>query len=145
MSAEIVTATISAAGALLAAVAGYYFTKKREREADWRKEKLGNYKIFLGSLSKILEGEDFSEGQVEFATACNDLLLFAPQRVIEALKAFRDEVRVSNPNKSTEKHDELLSKLLFEMRRDIGMKPQDDPDTFKVVLQGSGVRRSKSL
>ncbi len=110
-----------------------------------RKEKLGYYKIFIGSLSKILEGEDSAEGQIEFATACNDLLLFAPQRVIDALKAFRDEVRVSNPNKSAEEHDQLLSKLLFEMRRDIGVKPQDDPNTFKVGLQGAGVRsRSKS-
>jgi hypothetical protein len=64
------------------------------------------------------------------AMACNDLLLFAPQQVIEALRAFQDQTRVSHPNKSKEKHDELLSKLLFEMRADLGVNPKDDPNTF---------------
>ncbi len=140
MPAEIVTTSISAASALLVAVAGYYFTKKREREADGRKEKLSYYKAFVSSLNKILEGESSSEGRTQFATACNDLLLFAPQPVIVALRAFQDETADSNMNKSTQKHDELLSELFYEMRSDIGVKPKDDPATFKIRLWGSGVK-----
>jgi LPXTG-motif cell wall-anchored protein len=139
MVAEIVTASISAAGALLVAVAGYYFTKKREREADWRKEKLSYYKAFVSSLSKALEGVSSSEGLMQCATASNDLLLFAPQPVIVALRALQEEIRPSNMNRSKQKHDELLSRLFYEMRADIGVNPQDDPATFAVELS-SGVR-----
>lgn len=145
MSAEIITASISAAGALFVAVAGYYFTKKREREAEWRHEKLGYYKAFISSLSLVLEGESSAEGQIAFAKCSNDLLLFAPQPVITALIAFREEIRVSNPNKSRARHDGLLAKLLFEMRRDVRIDPPDDPASFQVALWSSGVKnRSKS-
>jgi hypothetical protein len=75
MSAEVITASISGASALLVAVAGYYLTKKRERDAEWRNEKLGYYKIFVSSLSAILEGESSPEGQITFAKSSNDLLL----------------------------------------------------------------------
>jgi hypothetical protein len=138
MLAEIVTASTSATGALLVAVAGYYFTKKREREADWRKEKLSYYKAFVSSLSKALEGVASTEGLQQCATASNDLLLFAPQPVIVALQALQEEVRPSNMNRSKQKHDELLSKLFYEMRADIGVKPQDDPATFGVELWSGG-------
>lgn len=40
MTSEILTAIVSAAGAVIAAVAGYVFTKRAEREAEWRRERL---------------------------------------------------------------------------------------------------------
>jgi hypothetical protein len=39
MTAEVATALVSASGAILAAVAGYMFTKRAEREAKWAKNK----------------------------------------------------------------------------------------------------------
>lgn len=136
------TEFISIVGALLLAAATYWLTKKREVEAEWRKEKLGHYKAFVDSLSKILDGESTPEGQVAFAKACNDLLLFAPQFVIEALAEFQNETRTSNPNKSQEKHDEVLSKLFLAMRKDVGVIPKDKQGTFKIRLWASGVRKT---
>jgi len=46
MAAEIVTALIAASGAVVLAGASYWFTKKREREGELRKEKLDHYKDF---------------------------------------------------------------------------------------------------
>lgn len=140
MDTSAITAGISAVGALAVVAAGYYFTKKKEREAEWRKEKLTLYRAFIASLSKVLEGESTAEGQIAFATACNDLLLFAPQPVIVALRAFQDETRESNPNKSRQRHDALLAGLLLEMRSDIGIEPKDDPKSFEVTLWASGVK-----
>jgi hypothetical protein len=130
---------ISAAGALLVAVAGYVFTKRAERESKWREEKLAHYKEFVASLSGIMDNEGTPEGQIRFARACNDILLFAPQRVIEALDQFRTETRVSNTNKSIEKHDALLTQLLLVIRRDLGVRPADDVATFRAHLWASGV------
>lgn len=141
----LVAAIVSAAGAFLVAVAGYVFTKKKEREAEWRKEKLIYYKEFVDSLSGTIAGETSPQGQVRFAKACNNLLLFAPYAVIRALDEFHKEIRVSNPSKSLERHDSLLSKLFIEMRRDIGVVPHDDRPTFRVHLWSSGVSSDTSL
>jgi len=130
---------ISPSGALLVAVAGYVFTKRAERESRWRDEKLAHYKEFVASLTGIIENETTPEGQMRFARACNDILLFAPQRVIEALSKLHDEIRVSNSNKNKERHDTLLSQLLLEIRRDVGVRPRDDANSFRIHLWASGV------
>jgi hypothetical protein len=38
-------------------------------------------------------------------------MLVAPQTIIEALRRFQQEIKVSNPDKSLERHDELMSQL----------------------------------
>ena len=122
----------------MAAAASYVFTKRAEREADWRKEKLERYKAFVASLSDAIEGETSREGQERFARACNDVILFAPQPVLEALRRFRQEILVSNPNKSIERHDKLLAELFLEIRKDLRLRPRDNPRTFRVQLWASG-------
>lgn len=44
MPAEIIAPLIAASGEIVLAGATYWFTKKREREAELRKEKLEHYK-----------------------------------------------------------------------------------------------------
>ena len=116
---------------LLGSILTYWLAKKREREAEWRKEKISFYKAFVDSLSGIIEGESTADGQRAYARACNNLLLFAPQNVIDALNIFRSETKLSNPNRTIEQHDALLAVLLLEIRRDIGVEPADNPETFK--------------
>ena len=89
MSAEIVTSLITVAGAAILAVVTYALTKKREREAVLRAERLAHYKDFVASLSGIITSEDTPDGQRAFAKACNNLNLVAPQPVIQALQAFQ--------------------------------------------------------
>jgi membrane protein YqaA with SNARE-associated domain len=98
METAIATALIAFLGSLMGAVLTYWFTKQREREAEWRKEKLAHYKAFIESVSGTIEGDSSPEGQKSFAKATNNLLLFAPQSVIAALNEFRHEIRVSNMN-----------------------------------------------
>lgn len=142
MHATIITAIIGLIGGIILAVFTYWSTKQREREAEWRKEKLGYYKSFVESLSGIIEGDSSPEGHRTFATATNNLLLFAPQQVIVAVNAFRDEIRISNPRRTVEQHDRLLAALLLEIRRDVGVFPPDNPSTFSPVLWASGIIKS---
>jgi len=139
MASEIATALITASGAILLAGASYWFTKKREREAELRKEKLEHYKEFVASLSGIISAEGTPEGQRVFARASNKLNLVAPQVVLEALQMFQREIRVSNPDRSTEAHDKAMSKLFYEIRRDLDVSPGDDLATFQVGLWAAGV------
>jgi hypothetical protein len=143
MSTQLLAAIISAAGAIVVAVLGYVLTKRAEREARWRDEKLAHYKAFVSSLSGVLEGETSDEGQKQFARACNDIQLFAPEKVIGVLAQFQDEIRVSNPAKSLEHHDALLSQLFFEIRRDLRISPRDSAD-FRFRLWASGVKNPAS-
>jgi len=140
MDSGIATALVTASGAIALAGASYWFTKKREREAELRKEKLEHYKDFVASLSGILIAESTPEGQKVFARACNKLNLVAPQPVLEALQQFQQEIKTSNPNRSSVRHDELMSKLFLAIRKDLRVTPDDDPNTFKVGLWASGVR-----
>lgn len=142
MPADIVTAVIAASGAIVLAGATYWLTKQREREAELRKEKLEHYKEFAVSLSGIISGEDTPDGQRFFALACNKLNLVAPQPVLEALQAFQQETKRSNPSPGRERHDKLMSALFYEMRKDLGISPKDNSETFQVGLWASGAPRN---
>ncbi len=138
MATELLTAIVTASGAVVVAGASYWFTKKREREAELRKEKLAHYKDFVACLSGIIDGEFTQDGQRAFALACNKLNLIAPQPVIRALQQFQEEIKVSNDTKSQEAHDHLMSELFYEMRKDLGVKPADERDSLTVGLWASG-------
>lgn len=139
MAAEIVTALIAASGAVVLAGATYWFTKKREREAELRKEKLEHYKDFVASLSGIISGETTNEGQRNFARACNKLNLVAPQAVVRALQEFQQEIKTTNTDRSNRRHDELMSKLFIEMRKDLRVLPKDKDENFVFGLWSAGV------
>ncbi|MEJ2633202.1 MAG: hypothetical protein P8011_15505 [Acidihalobacter sp.] len=142
-TAGVVSALLATAGAIVlagvSAAVSYWFTKQREREAELRKEKLEHYKEFAVGLSGIVSGEGTPEAQRAWALACNKLNLVAPQPVLQALQAFQQESKASNPQHSQERHDELMSALFYEMRRDLGIKPADDKMSFKIGLWASGV------
>ncbi len=138
MPTDLLTAIVTASGAVLVAGASYWFTKKREREAELRKEKLEHYKDFVTCLSGIVANEFTPDNQRAFALACNKLNLVAPQSVIMALQRFQEEIKISNSNKSHEAHDRRMSELFYEMRKDLGVAPEDKQSTFAVGLWASG-------
>jgi hypothetical protein len=139
MAAEIATALIAASGAIVLAGATYWFTKKRERDAELRKEKLEHYKDFVASLSGIISGESTPDSQRAFARACNRLNLVAPQAVVKALQDFQQEIKFSNKKASNERHDVLMSKLFYEMRKDLQITPKDKNTSLVFGLWASGV------
>lgn len=143
MATDIVTTLIAASGAVVLAGATYWFTKKREREAELRKEKLEHYKDLVSSLSGIISGEATPESQRAFSRACNKLNLVAPQAVVRALQDFQQEIKVSNPKRSNEQHDKLMSKLFYEMRKDLQVAPKDEDTTFVFGLWAAGVPPEK--
>jgi hypothetical protein len=57
MSATLITAIIGLFGSLTVASLTYWFTKRKEREAEWRKEKLAYYKAFVESLNGVIEDD----------------------------------------------------------------------------------------
>ena len=144
MEIAIFTSLVALLSSILVAVFTYWFTKRREREAEWRKEKLAHYKSFVESMSGVVEGDACEEGHKAYAKATNNLMLLAPQSVILALNEFRNEMSVSNPNRTKEEHDRLLATLLLAIRRDIGVIPKDEPHDFQPILWASGTNKQES-
>ncbi|CAM4318664.1 hypothetical protein EWU23_09365 [Cytophagaceae bacterium 50C-KIRBA] len=125
MDSAILGALITATGSILVASLAFYLTKRNQLEMDRQQNKVNHYKVLLSSLSDLAtDGMDKDEANRRFALASNTVALVAPQSVITALMEFHDEVKFSNPNKSVDKHDELLVKLLYKLEKSRRWKQQ---------------------
>ena len=124
--------------AVVAPTWAFYLTKQKEREDDQLKRKFEQYQEFLSAVSSIVGTDATPDGNRRFAAACNTLNLMASVEVIGALRHYQDEIRVSNPHESDDRHDSLLSRLVWEIRRDLKIPGPSRAEDFKVRLWCSG-------
>lgn len=139
METSVVIAIISAATSVLGAAVSFFFAMRKEREADWRKIKFEHYREFMAALSNIVGTDATPEAHLRYAQACNTVQLVASKQVIKALHDFRNETAVSNAARSQEKHDELLSALIRNIRTDLDISPATNPGDLSIRLWVSGV------
>ena len=136
MDTTIIVAIIAIAGSSIVALITYILNVSKELEAELRKEKLVYYKDFVESFSGIIEGEDTTEGHQAHSKAANNLLLFAPQNVLEAVDVYK--IFIADETKRGEEfldeHNHLLSEMMYQIRQDIEIEPEDDKETFSVNL-----------
>lgn len=132
-------AIISALALIVASAATIFLTKQKEREAEWRQKKLTYYEEFFGAASGIVGETSPPDTKVRFATAVNNLHLIGSHGVIVALHAFCDEIAISNPDRSKDRHDELWSRLVWEIRNDLDDPPTKKPEGFSARLWASGI------
>jgi len=137
MNANVTIAIITVAGSVVVAALSYFLTKRQQREAEWRTSKLKHYKALLSAISDLACEDPGTEAHQRFASAFNTIGLVAPQPVIDALVDFHNEIRISNLEKTPERHDELLVKLILAIRADLDVRPPDDPASFQFHLVGS--------
>lgn len=131
------TTIISALVALIGSAGAILLTKRQEREAAWRAKKLTYYEEFFGAASGIV-GTAPAVAKIRFATAVNNLHLIGSESLIRALHSFTDEIAESNSTGMTkEMHDRLWSRLVWEIRSDLG-DPPGDASTFTARLWASG-------
>jgi len=120
-------------------------TKEAERESEWRKEKLKLYLTFVKALSGITKTDITDDGEINFAKACNDLHALASASVLNALHKYQEEIRVTNLSPSDESIQNALNELLYEMRKDLKIKPEDKKDEFQMLLWTSGKKKNNAL
>ena len=141
MDGTVFTALVSGAVALgtvkVTQTLTYFFSKKHDHEADWRKKKLEHYIEYLAAFSVAVRKGSNSIEQQRYADAASSLTLVAPPSVLIALKAFQDGL-----NSEDFKHDPLKwgpvwSSLMRAMRKDCHPKPPNDsPDFIFGVADG---------
>lgn len=136
---QIIIAIIPASSAIIVAAASYFLSNRYKRQFEWSEKKLKHYQELLNALSDLAtDGIDKNKANIDFARSSNTIALVASQGVILSLMEFHDEVKFSNKNRTVEKHDLLLKKLLLEIRKDLGLSKKDRENTFKFHLIGSG-------
>ncbi|MBO9574862.1 MAG: hypothetical protein J7494_03915 [Sphingobium sp.] len=134
MNGTIIVAIITVGGSIFAAAITSYLTKAKDREAEWRSQKLAHYKRFMTALSAIVGPTPTTEEKVTFADAANDIFLVGSPDVLVALRGYLDETAESNTNKTVDRHDELLTILIFAIREDLGRKPNKPDEPFEFRL-----------
>jgi len=126
METSLIVAFVSVVGSVLVASTTFYLTKRHQIRMEWQKEKITHYKVLVTAISDLaIDDTDKVDANVRFCSAVNSICLVAPEHVITALMAFHNEVKHSNPNKSLEKHDELLRNLMLAIRKDVGVSGKD--------------------
>lgn len=136
MDTSIIIAAISALAAIVVAATTYYTTKEREREAEWRKEKLTHYKDYFAALAETVGDRVTDEARKRYAIAFNTVGLFASQDVIECLHAYQEITRLPAGQVPLEEHDKWLTRLVLAIRRDLRLKPSDNLETFSFHMIG---------
>ena len=91
-------------------------------------------------LSGIVGTDSTPEGNKRFAEACNTLHLIASKGVLNALHDFQDEIKISNTNRNGKRHDALLSRLEWEIRKDLGIPRNPSLKQFNARLWCSGTQ-----
>jgi hypothetical protein len=106
-------------GGPLVALLTYQLTRHKEREADWRRLKLDQYREFILALSGIVEGRATAESHLRYTDAVNAMMLVAPASVYRALQAFlRHNSSGNRTSWTSAEHDRLLNILVRAMRTD---------------------------
>jgi len=128
---EIVVAIVGILGSFTL----FYFTKKSEREDQWRQRKLEQYENLLLAMSELAfnQQEHAESANKEWVIAFNTISLSASQSVIAALIEF-NEALIPKPTKMLKNEDQskLFRNLVIEIRKDIGLSKIDDEETFEV-------------
>jgi hypothetical protein len=81
MNPSIWVAVIAATAGLLTAAFTYAATRRRDREADWRKLKLEMYREFTTAMAGMAEGDAGDEEKMRFNIASNSLHLIGATRL----------------------------------------------------------------
>jgi len=130
----IIVAVITAGAGVIASALSFFLTKMKEREAEWRTQKLNHYKAFMVALNAIVGPPAPVEDRVRFADAANNLFLFGSKDVLVALRDFLDVTADSRTRADLDRHDELLTNLILAIRKDIGITGALLPEDFEFRL-----------
>ena len=130
MDASVIIVAISSMTAIIVAALTYYSTKQREREAEWRKEKLAHYRDYFAALAETIGPQVSDDARARYCVAFNTVGLFASQDVIKCLHAYQEITRLPYAEVQVGEHDKRLTNLVLAVRRDLRLRPSDDIETF---------------
>jgi hypothetical protein len=130
MNTQLFVETIACVAAVVVAALTYWFTKLKERDADWRKWKYEQYKEFLTALSENV-GPPNRETHRAFLRACNTLNLIGSRGVLVSLQSLITSMNADNPRRE---NNAWISKLIWEIRTDLKIPGTPGAEDFTARL-----------
>ena len=130
--------------AVISSYVTYRFTRKMQLEAEWRKDKLMYYSQLIESITEIMSSpRDVKKVYKQYAHAYNVISLIAPQNVANIIfefyyaqqNAWDQEMTNEEEGKHVSDQRRRLKQLILAMRKDLRIKPSDDPDSFRNKLR----------
>ena len=134
MGTNVIIVAISSVTAIVVAAFTYYAAKQREREAEWRREKLAHYKDYFAALAETIGLNVSEDARARYCIAFNTVGLFASQDVIKSLHAYQEITRLPYAEVPADEHDRRLTNLVLAVRRDLRLRPEDDAATFSFQM-----------
>lgn len=137
--AAVLGSVVSIVGGVIIAAFTYNCARKLELVAHWRSQKIQHYQELFASISSLASRAvsiDKFKAEERYANAVNTLGLVAPQAVIQKLNVLRNEIMISNPNRSDAGQERALVSMLLEIRKVLGIDATDEPATFRFKLHG---------
>lgn len=141
MDAPVIAALIAAVATPAAGALTYGLTKRREREAEWRRFKLDYYREYVAAMSGVAEATATPEARQRFTDAANNLALVAPAKVLRAAYALVDDV--NDAHRTPESYEAALARFFRAIRADSHASVPDDAGlAFKLFSVPAAVRAS---
>jgi hypothetical protein len=131
METSILVAIIAAAASAIT----FFLTKMKEREAEWRKLRVEQYRELITAMSEVA-GVATDEGRRRLALAANHVGLFASPNVLRHLTKLLDAVAAGN----MQHHDEILTSLMHAIRSDLDVPGAESQTDIRFKLWAAGGR-----
>ena len=139
---QLLVPIISIIVAILSAGMTYFFAKKKQILADECRIKEKYYLNYIKAVSDIVVSNNSEKARDQLADAQNQLLLVGSAKVVANLMIFHDYVKPSNSKEfDSQKHDELLTKLLKSMRNDLYKNQKANNGYPLIHLTGKAPRK----
>jgi hypothetical protein len=119
MNVTLLATAISGAVSIAGVVVSYLLSKRKEREADWRKVKLELYKEYINPVAGILEGRMTPVSEMRYHDAFNTIGLVASPHVLATVQAYRAEISPTNTARTQASHDEKYTNMVNALRQDL--------------------------
>lgn len=138
-------AVAGAAGSVILAATTFLLNARHTAKDRLSQRKLDRYTELLTAISDLAVKGVSEATNTRYATAANTIVLTAPQAVVDALFTFQQEITISNPKRSIDEHDTLLTELVLQIRKSLELPFKDDPSTFKFKLVGPATNPSQPI
>ena len=89
------------------------------------------YQELFEAMSGIVKGDSTAEAQRRFAKSCNSIGLIASVEVIQSVQQMQEAAQTGL------NHDEVLTKLLRAVRKDLGLPLEDGEFVYRLWASGT--------
>lgn len=121
---EIIISVIGAISAVIVAVIGAFITYQHNNDVQIYKLKEEHYILYMEALHNLATNNENEEYIKKYTYYRNKLLIVGSESVIKAILKFEKEA----VGKKSNLHDEYLTTLLKEIRKDLKIKDKEYPN-----------------